>query len=165
MNLRPDRIRKVSEISQKVASRAKAVAMPAISHPNGFLTIFLPIPPKLLSPNGSHKHWRTKAKAKKGARVLARLVLLEALNGKQLAFQGYSLAFFHAVKRNRDDDNAEAACKAYRDGIAEALGMDDCDLRKCQLSTFAIDGKNPRLEVTLWRTSNIEEGTLNIEGR
>ena len=28
-------------------------------------------------------------------------------------------------KRRRDDDNAYAACKPYRDGIADALGIDD----------------------------------------
>ena len=30
-----------------------------------------------------------------------------------------------AVERGRDDDNLVNACKAHRDGIASALGMDD----------------------------------------
>ena len=49
----------------------------------------------------------------------------------------------------RDDDNADGSCKAYRDGIATALGMDDKRLKKCLLSTFANDAECPRVEITL----------------
>lgn len=61
---------------------------------------------------------------------------------------GYSAAWF--VRRlNFDDDNADAALKAYRDGIADALRIDDQHLRKVSLSTFQRDPAHPRVEITL----------------
>jgi hypothetical protein len=42
-------------------------------------------------------------------------------------FTYYVLDFKFPDAHKRDDDNALAACKAYRDGIADALRMDDCD--------------------------------------
>lgn len=64
---------------------------------------------------------------------------------------GYSLAFFYPDARKRDDDNTEGSfgIKAYRDGIADALMMDDHGLKKIAVSTFQIDRSNPRVEITL----------------
>lgn len=45
------------------------------------------------------------------------------------AFSTYSLTFRFPTNRNRDDDNYSTACKSYRDGIADALRMDDHGLR------------------------------------
>lgn len=59
-------------------------------------------------------------------------------------FAGYSLAFFFGDRRRRDDDNAVAACKSYRDGIADALRIDDSALPMltrpfmCQDIAFAL---------------------------
>lgn len=64
-------------------------------------------------------------------------------------FAGYSLAHYFKTAAWRDDDNADGACKAYRDGIAAALGIDDRGLRKLALSTFHKDAANPRVEITL----------------
>ena len=58
--------------------------------------------------------------------------------------------FFFKTSAFRDDDNADASVKAYRDGIAAALKMNDRDLRKCQLSTYAKDPLCPRVEITLY---------------
>jgi hypothetical protein len=74
------------------------------------------------------------------------------LPGQPPAFTSYSLAFHFPQERNRDDDNAAASCKAYRDGIADALRIDDSTLR-IQSLTAAIDRTNPRLEVTLHEKS------------
>ena len=65
-------------------------------------------------------------------------------------YAGYSLAFYFRTAAFRDDDNADASIKAYRDGIANALGMNDRDLRKCQLSTYQKDAECPRVEITLY---------------
>lgn len=64
------------------------------------------------------------------------------------AYTYYSLAFHFPQKRNRDDDNAAASCKAYRDGIADALRIDDSILRFDSLAAN-IDRERPRLEITL----------------
>jgi len=119
------------------------------------MTIVLPIPHKKLSPNG-RTHWAGKSKLTKAARTRAYLGTLEALGRLYLskgepgpAFHGYTLAHFFPTAAYRDDDNADAACKAYRDGIADALGMDDRLLPKLALSTMDKDATNPRVEITL----------------
>lgn len=65
--------------------------------------------------------------------------------------KGYSLSFFYPDARKRDDDNTEGSfgIKAYRDGIADALRIDDHGLKKLTVSTFSIDRANPRVEITL----------------
>ena len=49
----------------------------------------------------------------------------------------------------RDDDNAAASCKAYRDGIADGLRMDDHGLTQATTPIMLVDKANPRLEITL----------------
>ena len=110
------------------------------------MKITLPLPSSKLSPN-ARTHWRSKSGLTKAARERARLAVLSLCPGFIAA--GYSMAFFWPDRRRRDDDNAEASCKAYRDGIADALGMDDHKLPKALLSTFEVDRQNPRLEITL----------------
>lgn len=63
---------------------------------------------------------------------------------------GYSLAHYFPTFRFRDEDNADGSCKAYRDGICDALGIDDQDFCKIALSTRAKDAKNPRVEITIY---------------
>jgi crossover junction endodeoxyribonuclease RusA len=112
------------------------------------VTIVLPIPSLKLSPNG-RSHWRTRNKLTRIAKRRAMLETLRVLAGQAPPrFTGYSLAHFFK-STFRDDDNADAACKAYRDGIAKALGIDDRDLPKVFLSTIQRDTKNPRVEITL----------------
>ena len=60
--------------------------------------VFLPWPPKELSPNASI-HWAKKAKFKK--------------------------AFYPPDKRHRDADNMVAAIKSGLDGLADALMVND----------------------------------------
>lgn len=62
---------------------------------------------------------------------------------------GYTLTFYLPDARNRDDDNLAAACKAYRDGIADALQMDDSALALAARPVLAIDRKDPRVKITL----------------
>lgn len=124
------------------------------------MTIVLPIPDRHISPNGSRGQSRgallAKGRLVKAHRQRARLLTLEAI-GKHYyaagqavpAFTGYTIAHFFKTAAFRDDDNADAACKAYRDGIADALGIDDRQLRKLALSTIAKDPARPRVEITL----------------
>jgi hypothetical protein len=112
------------------------------------MTITLPLPHQKLSPN-ARVHWARKSVITRRHRALAWAATREALGCGLPRFRGYSLAFYYVDARRRDDDNAEASCKAYRDGIAQALGIDDHELPKVVLSTFTIDRENPRLEITL----------------
>lgn len=125
------------------------------------LVITLPIPDRRISPNASRGQSRRAALGK--ARIIrrhktnAKLRTLELL-GEQYhkhglpvpTFTGYSLAHYFETAAYRDDDNADGACKAYRDGIAAALGIDDKRIPKVALSTFAKDAANPRVEITLY---------------
>jgi crossover junction endodeoxyribonuclease RusA len=113
------------------------------------MTITLPLPSAKLSPN-ARVHWRTRAALTKLHRQRAKFRTLEAAGlSTPPAFAGYSLAFHWPNDRRRDDDNAEASTKAYRDGIADALHLDDFNLPKLSVSTFRVDREKPRLEITL----------------
>lgn len=150
MNLRPSRIRSVPKPVKELPQAIIAV--------DGKLTLFLPIPNRAVSPNAqrgqSKKAAINKSKKVKAHRFRAKVAMKNAMvlfdfDPALPRFTGYSLAFFFSTTRFRDDDNADASCKAYRDGIAEALGMDDRNLRKCALSTHAKDAAMPRVEFTL----------------
>lgn len=136
--------------------RVEPIIMPGPAwHDDGTLTICLPMPSWRISPNGQRGQSKSAAIAKsrliKKHRYHAFLALKSALaaNVSQPVFHGYSLAFFFKTAAYRDDDNADASCKAYRDGMADALGVDDRTLRKCRLSTHAKDAACPRVEITL----------------
>jgi crossover junction endodeoxyribonuclease RusA len=113
------------------------------------MTIVLPLPHKRLSPNTS-SHWRKKAAQVKVHRRRAKILTLSALGGNPPpTFTGYRLAFFFPTVRTRDDDNAIASCKAYRDGIADGLKVDDSTLVLAARPSMQIDRANPRVEITL----------------
>ncbi len=124
------------------------------------MTIVLPIPDRRISPNASRGQSKGSAIAKarlvREHRTRAKLRTLEAIGhlyhsaGQPVpTFTGYTIAHFFKTAAFRDDDNADAACKAYRDGIADALGIDDRQLPKLALSTRAKDAARPRVEITL----------------
>lgn len=148
MNIRPDRIR---------ARKAPPAPLPAaVWHADGSLTLALPYPPTAISPNSRRGESRgaaiRKSRTIKIHRLLAKLRTREAVAGRDVVavFAGYSLAHYFPTAAFRDDDNADGACKAYRDGIAEALGVDDRSLKKLRLSTAAKDAGCPRVEITLY---------------
>lgn len=62
---------------------------------------------------------------------------------------GYTLTFYLPDARSRDDDNLAAACKAYRDGIADALQIDDSTLALAARPVLEIDRADPRVKITL----------------
>lgn len=129
------------------------------------MTIILPIPDRRVSPNACRGQSKfaafKKSRLVKLHRTRARLLTLEAIGklyhatGQPVpAFTGYTLAHFFATAAWRDDDNADAACKAYRDGIADAFGIDDRRLPKLALSTRDKDADWPRVEITLHTLSS-----------
>ena len=96
--------------------------------PERALQLVLPWPSKELSPNG-RVHWRVKAKATKAARELAVITAHEA-GWRALKFPPGKLhlwidCYQAPGKKLPDDDNMVGRCKAYRDGIAQAMGIDD----------------------------------------
>jgi crossover junction endodeoxyribonuclease RusA len=114
------------------------------------MTITLPLPHAKLSPN-ARVHWSTKHRLTKHHRALAAIKTIAhiANHGKpSTAPTQYRIHFYHPDHRRRDDDNAIASCKAYRDGIADALRIDDHTLHLSGV-TLHTDPANPRVEFEL----------------
>lgn len=101
-----------------------------------FPVIDLEWPHKDLSPN-SRKHWAVRSKLVKAYRWQCAVLVKQALvktglnsvpskarlaAGDRLCLQ---IDFYPPDRRHRDDDNVIASFKAGRDGLADALGIDD----------------------------------------
>ena len=88
-------------------------------------TITLPFPPKELNPN-KRLHWAVKSAKTKIARQtaydIAKVYGLKAPSTEKIAIRWQ---FYPPDRRRRDDDNLLLCCKGYRDGIADALGIND----------------------------------------
>ena len=111
--------------------------------------ITLPWPDKILSPN-ARPHWAAKAKAVKNARELACYTTIAAGCNRE-KFAGYTgkiilmITFYPKTARIPDDDNCLSSFKAYRDGISDAIGIDD----KYFSSRPVIAGKGGYVEVVI----------------
>jgi len=83
----------------------------------------------VLTPNRGQRNPWAKDRAKAQAHEDARLCTLSAMHG--VAIAGVDRATYHIergqAKRRQvfDQDNCAASCKAFLDGIAKALGVDD----------------------------------------
>ena len=109
------------------------------------ITIELPWPAKELSPN-ARPHWAPLAKAKKEARHAAKIMTLVEM----VTFLNYPESktgriklrwtFCPPTRRAYDDDNLESSCKAYRDGIADALGIDDSRFKATKRTGEVVKG-------------------------
>jgi crossover junction endodeoxyribonuclease RusA len=89
------------------------------------VAITLPWPDKLLWPR-SRPHWAVKARVTSVAKALA----FYTAKANKPTLYGSSELVVKVVgnapsKRSYDGDNLQAACKAYFDGIAAAIGIDD----------------------------------------
>lgn len=110
--------------------------------------LLLPWPPKVLSPN-ARTHWATKSRAAKTYRnacfQLCRAAGLPVPVGRALL----SLEFIPPDRRRRDDDNCIAAFKSGRDGVAQALGIDDSRfVTQLQISAETIKGGAVRVRIS-----------------
>ena len=87
--------------------------------------IILPWFSKDVSPN-ARVHWAKAHKAKQQHRELAKIYTRNAnidLQGRDKVH--LSFTFYPPSRRRTDVDNCLAGCKAYIDGIADALDIDD----------------------------------------
>jgi crossover junction endodeoxyribonuclease RusA len=91
--------------------------------------LILPWPSSAMSPN-ARGHWTARRKAAEKGRLEGRIVALDAgwrESANTLPDGRWHLwiTFYPPTKRLPDDDNMLARFKAYRDGLADALGVDD----------------------------------------
>ena len=89
------------------------------------MVVYLDWPPAALSPN-ARGHWSKRAKAAKQYRAdCHHLTLISKIKVDWPGAVYLCVTFYPPDKRSRDDDNLIAGFKAGRDGIADALGIDD----------------------------------------
>lgn len=124
---------------------------------NEAITIILPIPNRVLSPNcavGSLRGRFMKAAAAKKYRKQAKDAA-EACGVETGPWQMANVAatFYHSMKRRRDQDNAMAALKSAYDGIVDAgiVVDDDYEHLRRDAPDFLIDKKHPRVELIIRR--------------
>jgi len=86
--------------------------------------IELPFPAKPLWPNG-RAHWAVKARETKKHRAWAYGATLQKRLPPPPGRVNVSLTIHPKTAHAIDADNAVASCKAYLDGIAQALGVND----------------------------------------
>ena len=120
---------------------------------NESVTVILPLPNKILSPN-ARSHWRAKHGATKRARKLACDALL-ALEVDTIPWDAVEAteSFYFSTNRRRDERNQVAMLKAYYDGFVDA-GLcpdDDLDTLTHGKPSFHLDKQSPRVEITLTR--------------
>lgn len=87
--------------------------------------LVLPWPPKELMPN-KKTYWRRAAPIKANYREAC--FMLTKQSGMKVDWDGdihVWMDFYPPDRRNRDDDNLIAAFKSGRDGVADALGVND----------------------------------------
>lgn len=92
------------------------------------MTIEFPHPPAALSPNGNRAHWGSVMAARKKCRELAvqiTKVVMEDTPLPDTPFTEYHILWNHFGTVMPDDDNVVARIKSYKDGIADALGIND----------------------------------------
>jgi len=139
------------------------------------ITITLPLPPRVLSPN-SRAHWAKVAKAKAKYRADARVMTIHAMymkrnHGKRtnifrnLLNASEHTTFYFAQNRRRDRDNFSAMLKAARDGIVDAgLLADDSGLVQHPVK-FEIDKENPRVEMEIRKIESANEQAREVGSR
>jgi crossover junction endodeoxyribonuclease RusA len=91
------------------------------------MELVLPWPSKELSPN-TRNHWARRSKAAKEARKYAFLLAVSHGWRKMKIPEGRLhlwIEFHPPTRRMPDDDNMLSRFKPYRDGLADALSIDD----------------------------------------
>jgi len=90
------------------------------------IELTMPWPPRELHPN-ARPHWAIKSRKAKAYREACYFQALEQ-GATEWANDGpisFTLTFYLPNKRKHDDDGLVAAFKSGRDGIADALKIDD----------------------------------------
>lgn len=86
------------------------------------------IPLKTVSEANAREHWRIKHKRSKSQRVTAKMIIGEQLWKGRYALP-LAISFARIGKKKLDSDNLQGAFKAVRDGVADALSINDGDDR------------------------------------
>ena len=91
------------------------------------------VPIRTVSEANRREHWAAKAKRAKAQREAARVISITELRRVDRAIHVmdicHRITLTRVAPRKLDTDNLARSLKAVRDGIADALGIDDGDER------------------------------------
>jgi len=99
------------------------------------IKLTLPWPDKELSPN-AHLHWRDKTEYQVAATNTGYLLVREKYGNQPGNFIGdlaLTLTFYPPDRRRRDADNLLASLKHHIDGVCQAAGADDSQIKRVVL--------------------------------
>ena len=122
------------------------------------VTIILPLPPSVLSPNrpaGTRGGRFARAAAAKRYKRIAREAVEDAMiESGPWERATVAAVFYHKQERRRDDVNHLAMLKPAYDGVVESglLADDDAEHLTTLPARFEIDRDCPRVELTFTRT-------------
>ena len=97
--------------------------------PIGTLIASVAIPLRLVSEANQRDHWTARSRRTKQHRAAAFLAVTAATTKAQRAALPMTVVITRIAPRSLDDDNLVGSAKATRDGIADALGVNDRDPR------------------------------------
>lgn len=123
------------------------------------VTITLPLPHRVLSPNG-RAHWRQKASEIRAYRRRSQVAAWTATFGYRDQFPWHAaeieIAWFAKTARKVDQDNVIASMKSAIDGLVDGgILSDDRDVTYRPVRREK-DASNPRVEITVWRADEDE---------
>lgn len=81
---------------------------------------------RLVSLTNQREHWAARSKRAKEQRAVTAMALRSRVRGVELPLE---IAILRIAPRRLDSDNLQSACKHVRDGVADAIGVDDGDER------------------------------------
>lgn len=105
-------------------------SQPAVPPAQRTFSMMLPWPPKELSPNFRTRSTRWIARVRKEYRRTCGDAVWNAGVRPQSGLTLCAVKFLPPTKAKHDDDNMRGRFKAGRDGIADALGVDDRTFNK-----------------------------------
>lgn len=87
--------------------------------------IVFEVPVRTISETNAREHWASRHRRRAGQRYAATLLARSHVRG----VVPVEVRLVRLAPRKLDSDNLAGACKAIRDGVADALGIDDGDER------------------------------------
>ncbi len=93
---------------------------------SALLPLVVELPIRIVSESNAHEHWRPRQRRAKAQRTTVHTLLRQRLFGMSLPVR---VELVRIAPRELDTDNLQGAFKHVRDGVADALGVNDRDKR------------------------------------
>ncbi|MFH1569165.1 MAG: hypothetical protein ABIL09_14315 [Gemmatimonadota bacterium] len=85
---------------------------------------------RLVAGDNAREHWGSRVARARKQRAAAKLWVANAFAGSGPPRPPYRVTIIRYGRRHLDDDNLAGSAKHIRDGVADALGVNDGDKRK-----------------------------------